>query len=300
MAILKKTIPALFIAFIACFHCPAASAEDAVQEFRIGLIGADPIQLLQDFDPLVEYLKSSLRSSGIRDVTFFVAKDLDQLRSRIQKRKLDFVLVSAFPIIELERRQLVPAVVALQGGVREETAVFFVREKSSLHHLGDLRGKIVAFGTPSSTAAYALAKVELQKNKFSLVEWTDEHVPDDAVRYRFAGEAINQAFRVIRHRADAGVMSSSDWEGLPPKEQSRLRIIHRTAPVTRLFGSFHPSFPPALREVVEQALVDMSGNRKGRAALSRALNMTAFERLTEEDRNSLQGLKQQLLEADKP
>ncbi len=92
---------------------------------------------------------------------------------------------------------------------------------------------------------------ELKKNKLSLSESTDKDAPEDAVRYRFAGEAINQAFRVIRRRADAGVISSSDWEELPPKEQSRLRIIHRTAPITRLLGSFHPSFPPALREVVE-------------------------------------------------
>jgi ABC-type phosphate/phosphonate transport system substrate-binding protein len=188
--------------------------------------------------------------------------------------------------------------VALRGDGRDDRAVFFVREKSTLRHLGDLRGKIVAFGTPWSTAGYALAKAELKKIKLSMREWTDEDAPGEAVRYRFAGEPVNQAFLVIRRRADAGVISSGDWEALPPKEQSRLRIIHRTASVTRLFGSFHPLFPPVLREVVAQALVDMSGNGKGRDALTRALNMTAFDRLTEEDRNSLLVLKKQLQEPD--
>jgi phosphonate transport system substrate-binding protein len=298
MATLTRTILAFLIALVACFCGPAASAEDAVKQFRIGLIGADPGQLLQDFDPFVEYLGSRLRRSGIRDVTVFVAKDLGQLRARIKKGKLDFILTSAFPIVEMEPNELVPTVVALQGAAREYAAVFFVRKQSSLQDLSDLRGKTVVFGTPSSTAGCAMAKAELKKNKLSLRESTDEDAPEDAIRYTFAGEAINQAFRVIRYQADAGVFSSSDWEELPPKEQSQLRVIHRTAPITRLLGSFHPSFPRVLREVVEKTLVDMSGNRKGRTALTTALKMTKFERLTEEDRSSLQGLKQHLSDVD--
>ena len=298
MSILKTTILAFFIALVACFNYPAASAEDAVKKFRIGLIGKDPGQLLHDFDPFVQYLRSSLHRSGIQDVTVFVAIDLNQTRARIQKGKLDFILTSAFPIIEMERYQVVPAVVALQGAAREKSAVFFVRKQSSLHNLSDLRGKTIVFGTPSSTAAYAMAIAELKKNKLSINESTDQDAPEDAIRYTFAGEAINQAFRVIRYRADAGFFSSSDWEALPPNEQSRLRVIHRTAPMTHLLGSFHPSVPPALREVVEKALVDMSGNRKGRTALTLALDITAFERITEEDRNSLQRFKKQLSDAD--
>ncbi len=298
MATLRRTILAFLIALVACFSGPAASAEDAVKHFRIGFINADPEQLLQDFDPFVEYLGRRLRSSGIRDVTVFVARDLDQLRSRIKKGKLDFILTSAFPIVEMEPDELVPAVVVVQGGAREYSALFFVRTESPLQGLRDLRGKTVVFGTPSSTAGYALAKAELKENRLSLSESTDEDAPEDAIRYQFAGEAINQAFRVIRHRADAGVFSSSDWEELPLNVQSQLRVIHRTAPITRLFGSFHPLFPPALREVVEKTLVDMSGNRQGRIALTSAMNMTEFERLTEGDRSALQGLKQQLSDAD--
>lgn len=300
MAPLKRTIPAFLIACVACFTGPAASAEDAGRQFRIGLINADPGQLLQDFDPFVAYLGSRLRRSGIRDVTVFVAKDLDQLRSRIEKGELEFVLTSAFPVVEMGPQELVPAVVAVQGGAREYSAIFFVRKQSPLQELRDLRGKTVVCGTPSSTAGYALAKAELKKYKMFFRDATDLIVPADAVRYHFAGEAINQAFRVIRDQADAGVFSSSDWEGLPPGERSRLRIIHRTAPITRLFGSFHPSFPPALREVVEKMLVEMSGDRKGRTALNAALPMTQFERLTEKDRSALQGLKQQLSDRTEP
>jgi ABC-type phosphate/phosphonate transport system substrate-binding protein len=243
-------------------------------------------------------LKSSLRSSGIQDVTVFVARDLSQMRDRIQQGRLDFIFTSAFPVIELERQKLVPAVVALQGGEREDTALFFVREESFLQHLSDLRGTTVAFGTSSSTAGYAMAMAELKMNRLSAREWTDKDAPEDAIRYRFAGEAINQAFRVIRSRADAGVFSSSDWEELPLNIQSQLRVIHRTAPITRLLGSFHRTVSPALREVVERTLVEMSGDREGRAALSAALHMTKFERLKEEDRRTLEDLKQQMSEPD--
>jgi phosphonate transport system substrate-binding protein len=298
MATFTRTILSFLIAFAACFTGPAASAGDAVKQLRVGLIGADPGQLLQDFDPFTEYLRSRLKGSGIRDVTVFVARDLGQMRARIKEGKLDFILTSAFPIVEMESDALVPAVVAVQGAAREYSAVFFVRKESSLQNLSDLRGKTVVFGTPSSTAGYAMPMAELKRNNLSLSEATDENAPEDTVRYVFAGEAINQAFRVIQHRADAGAFSGSDWEELPRKEQLRLRVIHRTAPIARLFGSFRPSFPLALRDVVEKTLVDMSGDRRGRTALTAALHMAKFERLTEEDRSSLQGLKQQLSDAD--
>jgi phosphonate transport system substrate-binding protein len=299
MAILNRIIIGFLIALVACFTGPAAAAEDAGKEFRIGLIGADPGRILQDFDPFVEYLGSSLRRSGIRDVTVSIAKDLGQMRARIKRGKLDFILTSAFPVVEMEPNELVPAVVALQGAAREDSAVFFVRKQSSLQNLRDLRGKTVVFGTPSSTAGYAMAKTELIMNELSLSEATDKDAPEDAVRYQFAGEAINQAFRVIRNRADAGVFSSSsDWEELPLNVQSQLRVIHRTAPIIRLLGLFHFSVPPVLRDVVEKTLVEMSGDRDGRAALAMALHMTKFERLTKEDRGALEDLKQRLAEPD--
>ena len=120
----------------------------------------------------------------------------------------------------------------------------------------------------------------------------------ERIEAMFAGEPINQAYRVIRERADAGVFSSSDWEQLPRKERSLLRIIHRTAPVINLLGSFHPSFPRDLREAVKKSLLDMSGSRKGQAALAAALHITKFELLTREDKNSLQRLKQLLSDGD--
>jgi phosphonate transport system substrate-binding protein len=299
MANFKSSILTFLIAFVACFTGPAASAEDAVtQQFRIGLINADPGQLLRDFDPFAAYLGSRLRSSGTGDVTVFVARDLDQLRSRIKKGNLDFVLTSAFPVVDMERNGVAPAIVAVQGSARDYSAIFFVREKSPLHNLRDLRGKTVVFGTPSSTTGFAMARAELIMNELFLSEETDNYAPADAVRYQFAGEAINQAFRVIRSRADAGVFSSSDWEELPLNVQSQLRVIHRTAPITRLLGSFHASCPPALREIVEKTLVEMSGDREGRAALATALHITKFERLTEDDRSALEDLKQQLSEPD--
>ena len=298
MATLKRTILAFFIAFAACFSGPAASAEDAVKHFRIGLIGADPGQLLRDFDPFMEYLRSRLRSSGIRDVTVFVARDLDQMRDRIKQGKLDFIFTSAFPLVDLECNGVAPAIVAVQGSAREYSAVFFVREESPLHGLRDLRGKTIVYGTSSSTTGFAMARAELIMNELFLCEETDEYAPADAVRYQFAGEAINQAFRVIRSRANVGVFSSSDWEELPLNIQSQLRVIHRTAPITRLLGSFDRSVTRVLREDVEKTLVEMSGDREGRTALAAAGNMTRFERLTEEDRSALKDLKQQLAAPD--
>ncbi len=297
MAILRRTIPAFLVGLMACLSCSLATAQDSVRVFRIGLIHGDPGQLVQDFDPFVNYLRTGLRRSGFRDVTVFIAKDLDQMRGRIQKGRLDFILTSPFPVIALEREQPIPAVVAVRGTTRADSAVFFVRKQSPVTHLAELAGKTIVFGTPWSTA-YSMARIELNNNTLLLAESSDKHAPPDAVRYSFAGEAINQTFRVIRRQSEAGVFSSSDWEELADQQRSRLRIILRTGPYTRLLGSFLPSFPPGLRDMVERTLIDMSGNKKGRTALSRALNISKFEPISDEDRKSVQRFKKQLSIAD--
>ncbi len=298
MAIRKTTILFILIALV-CFFSPAASAENAARVFRIGLISANPAQRLQEFDPLVHYLKIELRHSGIRDVTVFVAQDLNELRSYIQKEQVDFFLTSAFPLVGMEMAcpGLITTVVAEQGAAREESAVFFVRNESPLRELRDLRGKTLAFGSPWSTAGYALAVTALTENNLAITESVDSNASADAIRYMFAGEPINQAFRVIRRQADAGVFGSSDWVSLPANERAALRIIHRTGPVTRLLGTFHPAFPPSLRSAVEQTLLGMAGNGPGRAALA-AADMKAFDRLSGEDRSTLQRLEQQLWYGD--
>jgi len=206
MAILKRVILGSLITFVVCFYGPAASAENAVEEFRIGLVGADPGQVLQDFDPFVEYLRRGLRRSGIRDITVFVARDLDQMHARIQDGRLDFIHTSPFPLVEMEGDKLVPSVLAWQGASREYPALFFVQRKSSLHNLRDLQGKTVAFGTPSSTAGYALAKAELKKNQLSISESTDIFVPEGGGVCTYPRDA--QSVNELLDKADKGLYTA--------------------------------------------------------------------------------------------
>lgn len=283
-----------------CLFCSAASlAEEAAKEFRIGVIGTDPGQILHDFDPFVEYLSNSLkRRSDIRNATLFVAKNLDQMSARLRDGKLDFILTTAFPLIELERFKLAPAVLAWQGGAREYSTVFFVKKYSDIRDLRGLKGKTMVFGSNSSTYSYAVAKAELKKNDLSVSAANGKKASNGDVKYELAGEAINQAFWVLQDRADAGVFSSTDWEELSQKQRSKLRILYRTKPILHLLGSFHPSVPAGVRQVVETELIGMDKNRKGRNALNSALHMTKFELLTRKDRSSFLHLKRLLSSAD--
>jgi phosphonate transport system substrate-binding protein len=286
MALLNRLILGSLILFASCAYAPGVSAADSAREFRVGLIGADPGRILHDFDTLRRYLSRGLAPYGIRDVSVFVAKDLDQMRARIREGTLDFILTSAFPVLEMESDNLIPSVLALRGAEREYSAVFFVRKESGIQGLVDLKGKTIVFGTPSSTAAYAMAEAELKTNSMERTASASLFAPEDAVRYEFAGEPLNQAFRVILGRADAGAFSSNDWSALPRREQSRLRIIHRTATLPALLGTFCPSFPAGLRDAVEKTMIDMPDDKEGAAPV------TKFERLTDEDRLSLGRLQQ--------
>jgi phosphonate transport system substrate-binding protein len=226
-----------------------------------------------------------------------IARDLEDLSQRLARGDADLVIETVFPTLLLQQQSggLSPALVVLRGGQREYRCVFFTRQESPIRAVADLRGRTLVLQAPRSTSAFALPKVELERAGLSVGPATGPGAAPSDVRYVLAMSEVNQAVWVLHGRGDAGAFSDANWDTLPARMRSQLRVFHETRPLLRGVLSFRTGLDAGVRARVESALRGLAGDEAGRAALAAARGITGFEPLTSDDRRELHSLAATLL-----
>lgn len=267
-------------------HSSAFAQESSLKQLKLGIISEKSGERLREFVALVTYVAD--RVEGIDSGSVVVCQDVNEMISKIHHGEVDLVFETAFPIIKLQDEiGVIPALVLWKKGVRQYRTVFFVRADSPIRALDDLKGKIIAFENPGSTSAHAIPRAELLKNGLRVTSF-EESTDDEAVKYIFAGQEKNQAFFVLQKKADVAAFNNNDWDELGEKVKADLRIIHETKPIIRYLGAFASQTPKAQREAISNALLAMSGDPKGKEILKKAFKIKKAEKLTDQDRESLE------------
>jgi phosphonate transport system substrate-binding protein len=271
-----------------------AAAPAQPSPIHLGVIAEEPNEpdrMLREYGDLVARLRERLAPASVAVGDLVVARDLDDLSQRLARGDVDFVIETVFPTLVLQERSrsLDPALVVFRRGQREYRSVFFARRDAPYRSLGDLRGRTLVLQALRSTSAFALPKAELARAGIVLLPADDPQAGRGNVRYVLAGAEINQAIWVLHGKGDAGAFNEADWEALPQKVRSRLRVFHETRPIIRGLLSFRTGLAASVRTQVEEALLKLDGDEAGRAALERASGTTRFERLTAADRRDLRG-----------
>jgi len=276
----------LIVLTTALFALPAQA-----RELRIGVISDKPVEVIENYNPLVRHLVGKLSGLGITGGRVIAAKGIPEMVQQAKKGEIDVLIESAFATVTLRQEAgMLPRLLVWKKGVKHYTTLFFVRKESPIRNLKDLTGKIIAFESPNSTSAYLIPKAELRLAGLTVLP-LEGGIRDSAVNYVFAGRDINQTFQVIQKKADAGAFSSNDWDEIPEKMRSELTLIHRTRPIIRYIASFHPSLPEAVRDSLIQQFVQMDKEPEGAKALQSASRISRIERLTDEDLKSLDHVK---------
>jgi phosphonate transport system substrate-binding protein len=267
---------------------PPAPASDAAQPevtLRLGVIAEEPNEPGRMFDvysPLLGELRKRLAPAGVGVGELVIARDLDDLSTRIARRGVDFVLESVFPMLALRDRSknLEPSLLVVRRGEREYRSVFFTRQESPIQNLADLKGRTLVLQAMRSTSAFALPRAELTLAGLKLVPADDAAAADGTVvRYVLALAEVNQAVWVLHKKGDAGAFNEGDWQALPEKIRSQLRVFKRTRPIQRGLIAFRADLPASVRRAVEDALLALHQDPAGVAVLTHAAGVTRFERL---------------------
>ena len=263
----------------------------AAGELRVGVINEKPLKAIEHYNPLAEYVASRLKGFNIAGGKVVVARDVAEMLQKIKNKEVDVVLETAFATVEMrEKTGMLPRLLIWKKQLRQYKTLFFVRKDSAIKTLKDLQGKVITFESPRSTSAHAVPKAELRRMGFTVLP-EENGARNDAITYVFAKEEINQVFRVLQKKADAGAFSSNDWEETPAKMRDDLRIIHETKPVLRFIASFHPSLSAKLQNALIDIMIVMDKDSEGVKVLEKAQRATKIERLTDDDFKSLEYVK---------
>jgi phosphonate transport system substrate-binding protein len=270
---------------------PPASHAEPQTVVHFGVIAEEanePDRMFTVYSSLIAQLRERLAPAGIGVGELVIARDLDDLSQRLARRQVDFVLESVFPMLTLRERSrsLEPSLLVVRRGEREYRSVFFTRRESEIQKLDDLRGRTLVLQAIRSTSAFALPRAELARAGIPLVAADEGLVDRRSARYVLALAEVNQAIWVLHGKGDAGAFNEGDWQALPDKIRSQLRVFARSRPIERGLIAFRGSLEPATRARLEEAMLGLDGDEAGLTALARA-SVTRFERLTTVQRQAV-------------
>ncbi|MBI5069148.1 MAG: putative selenate ABC transporter substrate-binding protein [Deltaproteobacteria bacterium] len=239
----------------------AASAHaSAAPVLRVSAIPDEaPTELIRKFRPLGEYLQKQL---GM-EVKFVPVTDYPGTVEGLAAGHLDLVWYGGFTFVQARRRtgSAVPLV------QREEDARFhsrfIARAGSGIQRLQDLRGKTVAFGSPSSTSGHLMPRY------FLLQAGLDPE--KDFAKVAFSGAHDATAKWVESGKVDAGAVNESVWNKLVEEKKidpAKVISFHTTPDFFDYNWTVRGDLDPRVAEKIRAAFLALdAANPEHRAIL---------------------------------
>ncbi len=241
MIAIRRLAAALLAA--ASFHATAADAP----VLRVSAIPDEaPTELIRKFKPLGEYLQKQL---GM-EVKFVPVTDYPGTVEGLAAGHLDLVWYGGFTFVQA-RRRTGTAVPLVQ---REEDARFhsrfITRAGSGIQKLQDLKGKTVAFGSPSSTSGHLMPRY------FLLQAGLDPE--KDFAKVAFSGAHDATAKWVESGKVDAGALNESVWNKLVEEKKidpARVISFHTTPDFFDYNWTVRGDLDPGVAEKIRAAFL---------------------------------------------
>lgn len=221
-------------------------------------------KLVDEYTPMAKYLA---RKMGKKEGVFRAVVDYAGVLAALESGQVDVAYLSPFPYaLASSRMQLHPLAMPYVRNNLLYHGIIFVRADSPIQTLQDLKGRVVAFGDPTSTSGYLLPKALLEKNGVPL---------ESLKRYYHAGNADLVVKSVEEGMADAGAAYHLVFEVVyknTPEKAKRMRIIGKTEEIPNGIYVARPDLPADEVERLRRAFLDMNTDPEGRAAMLKATN----------------------------
>jgi phosphonate transport system substrate-binding protein len=191
--------------FLAAGVLAAISFQSIAQNtLRISAIPDEsPTELQRKFKPLGDYLS---KETGLK-VEFTPVTDYAAVVEALASKKIDMAWLGGFTYVQAKIRTNGSVVPIIQRVEDEKfTSIFIVPSTSSLKDLKELKGKTIAFGSPSSTSGHLMPRYFLMQAGLN--------VDKDFKNVAFSGAHDATVAFVASGKAEVGVLNASVWEKL--------------------------------------------------------------------------------------
>ncbi len=204
MKFIKASIINSFVATLLAFGVTISAPVLAQDVLRISAIPDEaPTELQRKFKPLGDYLA---KETGMK-VQFTPVTDYAAVVEALATKKIDMAWLGGFTYVQTKIRTNGTANPIIQRVEDEKfTSVFIVPADSSLKTLSELKGKTIAFGSPSSTSGHLMPRYFLMQAGVN---------PDkDFKNIAFSGAHDATVAFVASGKADIGALNASVWTKL--------------------------------------------------------------------------------------
>ena len=230
----------------------ATAAVSAQEPFRVVFIAYEnPNQLLEDVDPVVEYLEKQLD----RPIRAFVATDYAGVVEALKNGSADMGFMGPLQYVVAHREANAKVILGeVYSGRPWYRSRLFVRRDSGLEKPADLRGKTIAFVDPisSSGSLYPLPlflEAELFVDRDAADRFFD--------RTYFAG-GDEQALRAVFNGfVDAAGIGEVSYDLLRPDERDQIVYIGESPKIPSHCVVVRSDLDPALGTQVKNSLLSL-------------------------------------------
>ena len=235
----------------------AASAQPRV--LRVSAIPDEaPTELTRKFQPLGRYLEERI---GIK-IEFVPVTDYAAVVEALAARKIDMAWLGGFTFVQV-RLRTGNAIPLVQRAEDEKFVSYFITSSSSgIDRLEHLKGRTLAFGSPSSTSGHLMPRF------FLLQAGID---PDkDLKRIAFSGAHDATAAFVQSARVDAGVLNASVWENLVEMKRidvTKVKVFATTPPYHDYNWTVRGDLDPALVKQLQHAFLQLDPKNASHSAI---------------------------------
>ncbi|MBE2261066.1 MAG: putative selenate ABC transporter substrate-binding protein [Rhodobacteraceae bacterium] len=257
---------------------PSATAAEPV--LRVSAIPDEaPTELQRKFAPLGKYLEKELAMK----VSFVPVSDYAAVVEALASDKLDLAWLGGFTFVQASIRTRGAATPLVQ---RAEDARFtskFITADDNIKTLADTRGKVFAFGSPSSTSGHLMPRYFLIQGGIN--------ADKDFKNVAFSGAHDATVAFVAAGKADAGVLNASVWEKLVDqnKVDPKVRVIATTPPYFDYNWTVRGGLDPELVRKIAAAFLKLDPANSEHAEI---LALQRASRFIPTSKENYQGIEQ--------
>lgn len=211
-----------------------------------------PTELQRKFKPLGDYLS---KETGL-NVEFTPVTDYAAVVEALASKKIDMAWLGGFTYVQAKIRTNGSINPIIQRAEDEKfTSVFIVLAGSSLKSLNELKGKTIAFGSPSSTSGHLMPRYFLMQAGLN--------VDKDFKNVAFSGAHDATVAFVASGKAEVGVLNASVWEKLNESKNPNAlnaKVLLSTPPYFDYNWTVRGDLEPALVKKISDAFLKLDAN----------------------------------------
>ncbi len=250
----------------------ASAATEAPQSKAIvvGDVGDTPSQIIEDTQPLADYLAKNLAQYGITRGEVKVAASIDEMAQLMKDGKVDLYFDSVYPATLVSDASGAKVFIRRwKSGVSEYHTVIFASKKSGLTTLSQLKGHMMTGEQNYSTSGYMIPLAYLIKQGLT--------VTSDEIGFVFSGDDDNTVQWVLSGLVSAGATDNIFYGKLKPEVRDQFVVLAETESLPRQVGVLQPGIDPTLQTAITQILIDADKSDEGQAALAKFSKTTKFD-----------------------